>query len=147
MTINAMRKMTAFAAIVFISGLFEQAVFAQTVSADVVVTNANIRTMDAKRTVARSMAVLNGKIIAIGTNGETKPLIGDKTRVIDAGGKLILPGFNDAHLHFRATGQQLSALDLRTAQSPEEFVQRIKDFAAKTPKGRWILGGRWDHEN
>ena len=122
-------------------------VYGQTVTADLVVTNANIHTMDAKRTVAQSIAVLNGKIVAIGSDADTKSLIGKNTRVINADGKLVLPGFNDAHVHFVPTGAQLSAVDLRTAKSPEEFVQRIKDFAAKQPKGRWIEGGQWDHEN
>lgn len=116
-------------------------------TADLVITNANIRTMDAKRTNARSVAVLNGKIIAIGTDAATKSFIGTNTRVINAGGKTVIPGFNDAHVHFMETGQQLSSVDLRDAKSPEEFVRRIKDFAAKLPKGRWILGGKWDHEN
>ncbi len=120
---------------------------AQSFTADIVITNANVRTMDAKRTVARSIAILNGKIVAIGTDADTRQLIGPKTRVIDAGGKTVLPGFNDAHVHFMETGQQLSAVDLRNAQTPEEFVRRIRDFAAKLPKGRWILGGKWDHEN
>src|SRR6185369_4353653 len=120
---------------------------AQSLSADLVITNANIHTMDTRRTIARSIAVLNGKIIAVGTDADTKALIGANTRVIDAGGKLVLPGFNDAHVHFLETGAQLSSVDLRSARSPEEFVQRIKEFAAKLPKGRWILGGQWDHEN
>ncbi len=119
----------------------------QTVTADLVVTNANIRTMDAKRTVARSIAVLNGKIVAVGSDADTKSLIGAKTRVIDAGGKTVIPGFNDAHVHFMETGSQLSSVDLRDAKTPAEFVERIKTFAAKLPKGRWILGGKWDHEN
>ncbi len=122
-------------------------IFAQSLSADLVVINANIRTMNSKRTVARSIAVLNGKIVAIGSDADTKSLIGVKTRVIDARGKLVLPGFNDAHVHFMSTGEQLSSVDLRTAKTPEEFVERIKAFAAKLPKGRWILGGQWDHEN
>jgi predicted amidohydrolase YtcJ len=67
--------------------------------------------------------------------------------VIDAKRKLITPGFNDAHVHFLETGAQLSSVDLRSAKTPQEFVQRIKDFAAKLPRGRWILGGQWDHEN
>ena len=121
--------------------------FTQSLSADLIVTNANIHTMDAKRTIARSIAVLNGKIVAVGSDVDTKPLIGPNTRVIDAGGKLVLPGFNDAHVHFLETGSQLSSVDLRSAKSPQEFVQRIKDFAAKQPKGRWIQGGQWDHEN
>ncbi len=120
---------------------------AQAVPADLVITNANIHTMDADRSVARSLAVLGNKIIAIGTDEETKPLIGPNTRVIDADGRLVLPGFNDAHVHFIETGAQLSSVDLRDARTPEEFVSRIKAFAAKLPKGRWILGGQWDHEN
>jgi predicted amidohydrolase YtcJ len=115
--------------------------------ADLVITNGNIRTMDTRRTVARSLAILNGHIIAVGSDADTKPLVGRNTRVIDAQGRTIIPGFNDAHVHFMETGQQLSSVDLRTAQTPQEFVQRIKDFAARTPKGRWILGGKWDHEN
>ncbi|MBX3288530.1 MAG: amidohydrolase [Acidobacteria bacterium] len=118
-----------------------------TISADVVVVNANIHTMNTKQPMARSMAVLNGRIVAIGSDADTKAHIGPKTRVIDAGGKTIIPGFNDSHVHFMETGQQLSWVDLRTAQTPEEFVERIKNFAAKLPKGRWILGGKWDHEN
>lgn len=120
---------------------------AQSLTADVVITNANVRTMDAKRTIAHSIAMLNGKIISIGSDTDTRPLIGKATRVIDAGGKLVLPGFNDAHVHFMETGAQLSSVDLRTSKTPREFVERIKAFAAKLPKGRWILGGNWDHEN
>jgi len=116
-------------------------------SADLVVINANIHTMDAKRTIAKNMAVANGKIIAIGSDADIRPLLGPNTRVIDAKGKLVLPGFNDAHVHFLGTGAQLSSVDLRDAKTPQEFVQRLKDFAAKQPKGRWILGGQWDHEN
>lgn len=121
--------------------------FGLTVTADLVVTNGNIRTMDAKRTVARSIAVLNGKIIAVGSDADTKALIGSRTKVINAKGKLVLPGFNDAHVHFLGTGRQLSSIDLRDARTPQEFVKRIKEFASKLPKGRWIVGGRWDHEN
>jgi predicted amidohydrolase YtcJ len=103
--------------------------------------------MDAKRTVAQSIAVLNGRIVGIGSDADTRSMIGPGTKVIDAKGKLIVPGFNDAHVHFLETGSQLSSVDLRSAASPEEFVQRIKDFASRLPKGRWILGGQWDHEN
>ena len=119
--------------------------FSQT--ADLVITNGNIHTMDSKRSVVRSVAILNGRIVAVGTDADTRPLIGKGTKVIDAGGKTIVPGFNDAHVHFMETGQQLSSVDLRSAKTPEEFIQRIRDFAAKLPKGRWILGGKWDHEN
>ncbi|MBX3299835.1 MAG: amidohydrolase [Acidobacteria bacterium] len=120
---------------------------ARSVSADIVINNANIRTMDASRTVVRSLAILNGRIVALGAESDTKPLIGPSTKVIDAGGKTIVPGFNDAHVHFMETGMQLSSVDLRDAKTPQEFVSRIAAFAKKLPKGRWILGGQWDHEN
>ncbi len=119
----------------------------QKFSADLVIVNANLHTMNAAQKKARSIAVLGNKIIAVGSDTDTKPLIGPKTRVIDAKGKLVVPGFNDAHVHFLEGGFQLSSVDLRSAQTPQEFVERIKNFAAKLPKGRWILGGKWDHEN
>lgn len=119
----------------------------QNLSADVVVINANIHTMNSSQKQASSIAVLGNKIIAVGTDSDTKSMIGPKTRVIDAKGKLVIPGFNDAHVHFLEGGFQLSSVDLRSAKTPQEFVERIKTFAAKLPKGRWILGGKWDHEN
>ncbi|MBK7393901.1 MAG: amidohydrolase [Chloracidobacterium sp.] len=120
---------------------------AQNGGADLVIINANIRTMDAKRTVASSIAIIGQRIKAVGSDADVRPWIGPKTRVIDAKGKLVLPGFNDAHVHFMETGNQLASVDLRDAKTPQEFVERIKAFAAKLPKGRWILGGQWDHEN
>lgn len=142
-----MKKIARFLSINLILFVLSIATFGQRAYADLVVTNGNIRTMDAKRTVASSIAVLNGKIIAIGSDAETKSLVGANTRVINAGGKLVLPGFNDAHVHFMGTGEQLSSIDLRDAKSTEEFVRRLKAFASKLPKGRWIQGGLWDHEN
>ncbi|KXK00774.1 MAG: amidohydrolase 3 [Acidobacteria bacterium OLB17] len=140
-----MKKIAAFLALSLL--ILPSIVFAQSVSADLVIKNANIRTMDDKRSVVRSMAVLNGRIIALGSDDEIKPLVGAKTRVIDAGGKTVIPGFNDAHLHFTPGGEQLSLVDLRSSRSPQEFAQRIKDYAAKLKEGEWITGGRWDHEN
>ncbi|MFT3744976.1 MAG: amidohydrolase [Pyrinomonadaceae bacterium] len=142
-----MKKFTVLSVLLALSLCASINIHAQTSHADLVIINAKIRTMDAKRTIAKSIATLNGKIIAIGSDADTKPLVGANTRVIDAGGKTIVPGFNDAHVHFMETGQQLSSVDLRSAQTPEEFVARIRAFAVKLPKGRWILGGKWDHEN
>ena len=120
---------------------------AQNLSADLIVVNAKVHTMDVAKPTAEAFAVMNGKIVAVGTNAEIKKLAKAQTNTIDAGGKLVIPGFNDAHVHFLEGGYQLSSVDLRDAKSPDEFVRRIKEFAAKLPKGRWILGGKWDHEN
>ena len=142
-----MKKITLIVTVVAICLNSSIIVFSQNGAADLVVMNANIRTMDSKRTVARAMAVIGRKIKAVGSEADVKPWIGPKTKVIDAAGKTIIPGFNDAHVHFMETGYQLASVDLRDAKTPQEFVERIKAFAAKTPKGRWITGGQWDHEN
>ncbi len=138
-----MKKLALIGLITLVSCL---AVSAQ-IAADLVITNADIHTMDANRPTARSIAVLNSRIVAIGSESDTKTLIGPGTRVIDAKGKLVMPGFNDAHVHFTSGGMQLSLVDLRTAASQAEFAERIKSYITKLKPGEWVLGGRWDHEN
>ena len=66
------------------------------------------------------------------------------TKVIDAGGHLLVPGFNDAHVHFTPGGAQLDWVQLNDATSQQEFVRRIAERAKAIPKGEWILGGDWD---
>ena len=122
-------------------------VSAQKIAADLVIINARVRTMNDSQPNAEAVAVAGNRIVAVGSNAAIKNLIGANTKTIDAGGRLVLPGFNDAHVHFLESGFQLSNVDLRSAKSPAEFVRRIKEYAAKLPKGQWILGGNWDHEN
>ena len=119
---------------------------AQTVEADLVVLGAQVRTMDAKRPAAEGVAVHGNRITAVGTNAEIRRLAGPRTRVLDAGGALVLPGFNDSHVHFLSGGFQLSSVDLRDAATPQEFAERIRRFSEKLPRGRWVTGGDWDHE-
>src|SRR5262249_40282963 len=115
-------------------------------SADLIIINANVHTMDAGLPISQALAIAGDRIIAVGSSDDIKSLAGPKTRVIDAHGQLVLPGFNDAHVHFMSGGFQLSSVDLRDANTPKEFAERIRAFAAKLPKGRWITGGNWDHE-
>ncbi|HEX8720010.1 MAG TPA: amidohydrolase [Pyrinomonadaceae bacterium] len=119
---------------------------AQRFEADLVVVNANVRTMDAARPRAEAVAVHGNRIVAVGTSEEIRRMAGAGTRVVDAGGALVLPGFNDAHVHFLSGGFQLSSVDLRDAATPQEFAGRIRRFAEKLPEGRWVTGGDWDHE-
>ncbi|MDQ3805455.1 MAG: amidohydrolase [Acidobacteriota bacterium] len=114
--------------------------------ADLVVTNASVRTMDARRPAAEAVAVVGNRVVAVGTAAEIKRYAGARTRVVDAEGALVLPGFNDAHVHFLSGGFQLSSVDLRDAATPQEFAERIRRFAEKLPEGRWVTGGDWDHE-
>jgi len=116
------------------------------VVADTIIINAVVHTMDTSQPTAEAVAIYRNRIMAVGSTNEIKKLAGPATRIIDAKKRLLLPGFNDAHTHFLSGGFQLSSVDLRDANSPEEFASRIKAFAAKLPKGRWITGGDWDHE-
>jgi len=118
----------------------------QPLTADLIIINATVHTMDAAQPAAQALAIIGNRIVAIGSTNEIKSLAGPSTRVIDAHGRFVLPGFNDSHVHFMSGGFQLSSVDLRDANTPQEFAERIRDFAAKIPKGRWITGGDWDHE-
>jgi predicted amidohydrolase YtcJ len=125
--------------------LFSAGLFAQTrPSADLIVTNAKVWTVDKDHPTAQAVAVLGDRIVAVGTGVDIDAWRGPATKVIDAGGKLLLPGFNDAHVHFVSGGQQLDAVQLNDVTSPEEFARRIGDRAKKTAKGEWIVGGDWD---
>src|SRR5437867_5879569 len=115
-------------------------------AADLIIVNGNMHTMDRNHPTAEAIAIDGNRIIAVGSNEEIQKLAGKNTEVIDTKGQLVLPGFNDAHVHFMSGGFQLSSVDLRDANTPQEFAERIRDFAAKLPKGRWITGGDWDHE-
>src|SRR5689334_2583914 len=114
--------------------------------ADTIIVNAVVHTMDPAQPSAEAVAIYANRIVAVGSTKDISKLAGPNTRTIDAKGRLLLPGFNDAHTHFLSGGFQLSSVDLRDANSPQEFAARIKAFAAKLPKGRWITGGDWDHE-
>ena len=113
---------------------------------NVIIVNATIHTMDPQQPTAEAVAIYGNRIVAVGTTKEIKKLVGSGTRTIDAKKQLVLPGFNDSHVHFLSGGFQLSSVDLRNADSPEEFAERIRRFAEKLPAGRWITGGDWDHE-
>jgi predicted amidohydrolase YtcJ len=113
-------------------------------SATLIVTNAGVYTVDKQRPKAEAVAVIGDRIVAVGSRADIDLWRGPQTKVIDAGGKLLLPGFNDAHVHFIQGGAQLEQVNLVDAPTREEFAKRIAKQVAKTLKGEWILGGRWD---
>jgi hypothetical protein len=114
--------------------------------ADLIITNARIWTVDPNRPHAEAIAVLGDRIVAVGSAGEVDRWRGDTTRVIDAHGHLLLPGFNDAHVHFTSGGLSLDAIQLRDSATAAEFARRIAERAAVTPPGEWITGGEWDDQ-
>lgn len=97
--------------------------------------------------IVEAFAVTGNRISAIGTNKQINKLIGSSTRVIDAEGRLVLPGFNDSHVHFMAIGNTFSSLDLREVNGADEMLARIARYVTFLPKGRWILGGHFNNEN
>lgn len=115
-------------------------------AADLIITNAKIWTVDKARPEAESLAVLRDRIVAVGSSAEVDAWHGPQTRIIDAQGKLLLPGFNDAHVHFVDGGDHLQQVQLKDAASPQEFARRIEQRAKTTPKGEWITGGDWDEQ-
>ena len=113
-------------------------------AADLIISNANVWTGDDAQPKAQAVAVLGARIVSVGSNAEVALWRGANTKVLDANGKLLLPGFNDAHVHFVSGGAQLDSVQLNDVTSTREFVRRIAEQAKKTPKGEWILGGDWD---
>ncbi|HEX7240023.1 MAG TPA: amidohydrolase [Longimicrobiaceae bacterium] len=114
--------------------------------AELAVVNARVWTGDPARPEAQALAVRGGRIAAVGTDAEVRRRVGPGTRLIDARGGMLVPGFVDSHVHFVDGGFRLSSVQLRDARTPAEFVARIRDFARTVPAGTWITGGDWDHE-
>lgn len=113
-------------------------------SANLLVLNAKVWTVDKAEPFAQAVAILGDRIVAVGTNEEVKAWQGPQTKIIDALGRLLLPGFNDSHVHFISGGMQLDSVDLKNAPGPQEFARLIGERAKARPKSEWILGGNWD---
>ena len=92
-----------------------------------------------------AVAIADGKILAVGDSAAIARYVGSRTEVLGAAGGLIMPGFADGHTHFIDGGFQLAWVNLRDAATPQEFVRRIKEYAAHLNPGEWVLGGDWDH--
>jgi predicted amidohydrolase YtcJ len=95
---------------------------------------------------AQAVAILGGRIVAVGTDAEIQPYVAANTKAVDLGGRLALPGFIDAHVHFLGGSFQLLQVNLKNTHDEAEFTWLIAERAKTLPKGRWILGGNWDEE-
>ena len=109
--------------------------------------NAHIWTGNPDQPWAEAIAIEGEEILLVGTSIEVEKLMNDSSKIIDAKGKMISPGFNDSHIHFIDGGFGLSSVQLRDAKTKEDFIKRIADFARTIPAGNWILAGDWDHTN
>jgi predicted amidohydrolase YtcJ len=113
--------------------------------ADVVVVHGTVWTGVPGAPDAQALAVAHGRMDVVGTDAQVNRRIGPRTRVIDATGRMVVPGFIDSHVHFLSGGASLSSVQLRDARTPQEFVRRIRDYARTLPRGAWITEGNWDH--
>ncbi len=115
---------------------------------DFVFVNARVYTVDDRFTVAQAFAVEDGMFATIGSNEDVRATIGSSTKVIDLGGRTVLPGLIDAHGHMAGLGQlQLGVLDLAGTASYDEVIHRVIQRAEQAEPGEWIIGRGWDHES
>jgi hypothetical protein len=103
-------------------------------------------TENPKQPEAEAIAVSGHHILAVGTTDEIRKLAGPQTQVLDLEGRRVVPGFNDAHVHFFWGGQGLTSVQLRDVTSREQFTQRIADYARTRAAGEWIVDGNWDEQ-
>lgn len=111
-----------------------------------ILTGAHLLVPDASATPARvsAIAVTNATIIAVGTDADVLKLQGPHTKLVDLAGAFVMPGFNDAHTHMAAAGQQKLSVDLDGATSLDDMLRRIQKYTATSRPGQWVLGAGWD---
>lgn len=114
--------------------------------ADLILKNGVIFTSDASLPFAHSMAVSNGRVLRLGNHSFVQELADSRTQELDLGGKVVVPGFIDSHVHFISGGLQMMQVKLRGVNEKDEFIRRIKDAVQSTEQGSWILGGGWNND-
>ena len=113
---------------------------------DLILVHGKIWTENPRQPEADAVAIQGNRIVEVGDSDAILKLAGPNTRVMDLREHRVVPGFNDAHVHFYMGGDGITSVQLHEASSPEEFRKKIAGFANSRPKGEWILNGNWDHE-
>ncbi|QNE78284.1 amidohydrolase family protein [Streptomyces finlayi] len=113
--------------------------------ADLVLTGGPVLTMDAARTRATTLAVTSDRVTAVG-HDEVRELIGPKTEVVDLAGRLLVPGFQDAHIHPVGAGLELAQCDLTESREATDTLAAVRAYAVAHPDHEWITGGGWSME-
>ena len=115
--------------------------------ADLVLTGGAVYTVDAARRWANAVAVREGRILGVGTAGEIARLAGPRTRVVELEGRMVLPGFQDAHLHVPHGGLYQLRCELHGTTDRGEYLARVARYAAEHPDAEWISGGGWSMDS
>jgi predicted amidohydrolase YtcJ len=111
--------------------------------ADLAFVNGAVYTVDAASSWARAVAVQDGRIVAVGTDDEIREHVGPRTEVVDLAGKMLLPGFQDAHIHAPTGGMDRLRIDLSEVHSWDDYARTIRAWAEANPDAPWVLGGGW----
>jgi predicted amidohydrolase YtcJ len=119
---------------------------AQELPADTLLVNARIYTVNTRQPWAEALAVRGGNIVAVGKAAQIEKFRGPSTRVIDAGGRLVLPGFTDCHIHFMDGSLSLERINVEDVKTIAGIQQRVREFAAAHPSDPWILGRGWSYD-
>ena len=114
--------------------------------ATLILTGGKVFTENPAQPLAQAVALSGNRILAVGDDSAILALAGPATQRIDLQGRLLLPGFNDAHVHFIDGGESLISVSLGDANSQAEFRDRIAAYAKTLPKGEWVRNGNWDHQ-
>ncbi len=113
-------------------------------TADLIIINAKIYTVDKRKPWAEAVAVQNGRFLAVGTTAQITALAGPHTRRIDAQGRLLLPGLIDAHVHFLQYAIRQQQISLFGLTRFDQVLERVATAVDHTPPGQWLLGWGWD---
>lgn len=111
--------------------------------ADLIITGARIYTVNPAQPWAEAVAIKGEQIVFVGSSKQVKKYAGSSTKIIQAGGRLLLPGFQDSHVHFVSGSLNLNRVDLAGTRNVEEIQARIRQFAAEHPDLPWIQGRGW----
>jgi predicted amidohydrolase YtcJ len=115
-------------------------------SADLVLRNGKVVTVDEDNSEAQAIAVKGDRILAVGTDAEIAGFIGSTTEVINLEGRLAIPGFIEGHGHYTSLGRAMMVLDLTTVANWDEIVAMVAEAVADAEPGEWILGRGWHQE-
>lgn len=113
-------------------------------AADLVLREGRVYTMDDARSSAEAVAIDEGKIVFVGSDDDAQSFIGPDTRILDLNGKMVLPGFQDSHVHPVTGGIELGQCDLNGLTTASAVFDRVRSYAAANPDREWIVGGGWD---
>jgi len=109
--------------------------------------NGVIHTLDGQQPPAQALALRDGRVLAVGSEAKVKQTAGSQVEAIDLGGRAVVPGLCDAHVHITWQGLAAQSVLLGDVTSVDDALERIREAAVRLPAGAWVRGGRWDHSN